>query len=336
MEKCKTILVTGATGLIGSHIIEKLLIMDNVHVIALSHNESKLDKMFGNYSNNDLFEYVVADMGNNFDFASISKDRSIDVIFHAASPISGKIVNERPVDVIRPNLIALETILEGLVTQKNKTGICGRIIIFSSATVYGISNSKHDITVNEFDTKYSESLDSANAPYSESKRMAEVIARAYARQYNVDAVIARLGWVYGATLFPPETALYEFINNALLCKDIRIKNSDSPKRDNIFIEDAVSGLFTILENGEKGEAYNVSSGGEYNSFSAIDEIAEIIAKISNEVLSNKIKVIYESPKNQTRKPGVILDNSKLKSLGWKLRNGLYDGIKNTMIKQAAY
>jgi nucleoside-diphosphate-sugar epimerase len=274
-------------------------------------------------------------MGIGFDLDSISQGRPVDVVFHAASPISGKTINERPVDVIRPNLTALGSLLDGLVNQQRKTGITGRIIIFSSTTVYGI-NSQSDITVSEPDTQFSDGLDSAGAAYSESKRMSEVMARAYAKQYGVDAVIARFGWVYGATCYPPETALFEFINNALQCEDIRFKSSGQSRRDNIYIDDAVSGLFTVLEKGKAGEAYNISSGGQLGNFAAIDEIAEIIAEVSSKELSNKIKVIYESPQTQSRKPGIMLDTGKLESLGWKPSVGLYDGLRSTILRQREY
>jgi len=334
MNRKKSVLVTGATGLIGSHIVDELMKTDNAHVIALSHNKSKLEKVFGKYIGSDLFEYVDKDMGNHFDLASISQKYPIDVILHAASPISGKIVNTRPVDVIRPNLIALESLFEGLAAQKSKTGVNGRIVIFSSATVYGVSPQR-DINVSEPDTQSSDSLDSAGAAYSESKRMAEVMARAYVKQYGADAVIARFGWVYGAASYPPETALFEFINNAIRREDIRFKSSGQPKRDNIYIDDAVSGLFTVAEKGAAGEAYNISSGGELGNFAAIDEIAEIIAETSGKELSNKISVIYESPAaGQPRKPGVLMKNDKLKALGWELKTSLADGIRAVLLEQS--
>jgi len=335
MKNKKVFLVTGATGLLGSNIIEKLLYMDNVFIIALSHNKLKLKKMFDKYDDASLI-YVEKDMRFPFDLHSILFNHPVDAVFHAAGPMSYKMINESPVDVINPNLIALTSILEGLVTQKHDLGISGRVVIFSSVTVYNGSNKGNDIIVNESDTNCSNGLDETYAVYSESKRMSEIIAKAYAKQYSIDIVIARLSTVYGATLFPPETAFFEFINNALLCKDIYIKNADLPKRDNIYIDDAVKGLFTILEKGKTGEAYNISSGGRFDNFSSIDEIAEIIAKITNEVFKKEIKVIYESPKSQFRKPGIILDNRKLESIGWKLSIGLYDGLKNTILKQAKY
>ena len=333
MGKTKTFLVTGATGLIGSHIIEKLLDTENARIIALSLTESKLKKMFGKYEGGGKLECIAKDMGIGFDLDSISPDSPVDVVFHAASPISRQMFREQPVNVIRPNLIAMESILEGLVKQQRETGINGRLVVFSSIAVYGM-NSECDITISEPDTQYTEGLNGVNIAYSESKRMVEVMSQAYAKQYNVDVVIARLSAVYGATPYPPDIPIYEFINNAFQNEDIRLKSSGLPKRDNIYIDDTVSAIFAILEKGKTAEAYNV--GGNLENFVPYDEIAEIIAEVSSKELSNKIKVIYESPRTQSRKPGIMLDTGKLESLGWKPSVGLYDGLRSTILRQREY
>ncbi|GHV93953.1 nucleotide sugar dehydratase [Spirochaetia bacterium] len=320
----KTILVTGATGLIGSSLVYALMKMGEINVIALSRNEQKLKRAFSPLIDKSGFAYITQDISEPIQIST-----QIDVIFHAASPIAGKTIVEKPIDVIKPNLMATQNLLELLRQQKAKTGINGRIVIFSSATVYG-NNTSLDIKVTENDTCIADSLESSSAPYSESKRMAEVLARAYIKQYGVDAVIARPSYVYGNTLFPPETAIYEFIEKAVAGEDIVLRNSGASKRDNIFIDDVVSGLFTILLKGETGQAYNISTAGELESFAAIDEIAGLIADITNEKMKSSIHVVYQMSKTDTRKPGVMLDNNKLKSLGWKPLVGLKDGL-NIMI-----
>jgi nucleoside-diphosphate-sugar epimerase len=163
--------------------------------------------------------------------------------------------------------------------------------------------------------------------------MLEVLSKAYVKQYGVNAVIARLGHVYGSTPFPPDTAIYEFINNALSGQNIQLNFSNLPRRDNIYVDDAVSGLFTILESGKAGEAYNISSGGELGNFASVDEIAETIASVSNEEFDNKIKVIYKDENDLPRKPGIMLNTNKLRLLGWKLGNSLADGFRDTLLKQ---
>ena len=179
--------------------------------------------------------------------------------------------------------------------------------------------------VTENDTNYAISLDAPTACYSESKRMAEVIAKSYVKQYNIDAVIARFSTVYGPTKNIPNTAFYEFIKKSILGQDIIINNSTIPRRDNIFINDAIEGLMSVTQYGRIGESYNISSNGELGNFAAIDEIAQVavtVANIGSKVKHNEMKV--------TKRGGLKLDNNKLKELGWRCKTSLEKGIKITL------
>ena len=208
-KQTTTILVTGATGLIGCALVKELLTQPHAHVVALSRTASKLHQLFRPYADMGTFTCVPMDLSNPFDFSSIlekSNHSHFDSVFHAASPISGTTIQQSPLDIIKPNLIATQCLLDGLIKQHSETGIKGRILIFSSATVYGqhkcanisaagatthvrasattnastVANPNSsatrmtcdkDIIVQETDTMCAESLDSIFAPYSESKRM---------------------------------------------------------------------------------------------------------------------------------------------------------------------
>jgi nucleoside-diphosphate-sugar epimerase len=74
----------------------------------------------------------------------------------------------------------------------------------------------------------------------------------------------------------------------------------------------------------------VSSGGDNGNFAAIDEIAQIMADVAYELRSNKRSAIIYKSKPCERKAGLILNNDKLKALGWKVNNSLRDGICQTM------
>ena len=230
MFEGKTVLVTGATGLVGSHIVNEFMQMDNVHVIALSRSEEKLKKVFGKYLEDARFRIIAQNVSEKIN----SDIGPVDYLFHAASPMEGKIIANYPVDVVSPNLVGTINCLEYLREQKEVKGKSGRLILFSSVTVYG-NNTNNDICVKESDTKVADFLDAVNAPYSQSKRMSEVIARAYGKQYGIDIVIARLSTVYGDTCIVPDTAFYEFINKALKRESIIVNSSSAPRRDNIYI-----------------------------------------------------------------------------------------------------
>lgn len=325
----KTILITGATGLIGSHVVDALMRVDNVKVIAQSRNEQKLQKCFEVYRNCKNFRYVAMDISKGLP----DIDEQIDFIFHAASPMERDIIANSPVDVILPNLVGTVNCLEYLVKQEKKSGFKGRVVLFSSVTVYG-NNTLKDRIITEKDTNVTEYLEAIGAPYSQSKRMCEVIAQAYKRQYDVDFVIARLSTVYGNTTIKPKTAFFEFLKKAIDREDIELNTIGLARRDNIYIDDAVRGLLAICAKGISGESYNVSSGGKLGNFAAVDEIAEVITEQANNIYCdcNKIKVIFAGPStnNVSRRPGLILDNTKLEDLGWELQTSLANGIKKTI------
>lgn len=321
----RTVLITGATGLIGSHIVDVLMAQEDVRVIALSRSESKLKSGFSEYLNHPNFIIAAKDVAEPFDFKE-----QIDFIFHAAGPMEGKVIKNRPMDVIYPNLTGTVNCLELLRKQENETGIKGRMILFSSVTVYG-NNTNIDLTVQEKDTQITEELESGSAPYSQSKRMSEVMTYAFCRQFGVDAVIGRFSTVYGNTRFIPDTAFFEFIKKGINSENITLNSSGLPRRDNIYIDDAVNGILTIGAKGTTGEAYNISSNGELGNYASVDEIAQVIAQTANLRNSEKtVEVNFKSDITGNRKPGIKLDNTKLKDLGWTLTVSLQEGIENTM------
>ena len=191
-------------------------------------------------------------------------------------------------------------------------------------TVYG-NNSGDDITVDETDTCIAEALEADAAVYSESKRMIEVISGAYFKQYDVDSVIVRIGYVYGFAESRPNTAFYEFINKAIRGEDIVLNNSGIARRDNIYVSDVVDALILLAAKGKAGEVYNISSFGEKGNFKAIDEIAEIISSSVNAQTGKNVQVIRRQS-NDKRNPGVLVDNHKLKSLGWELKMDINEGV----------
>lgn len=316
--KNKKVLVTGATGLIGFHIVEKLLMVGTT-VIALGRNKEKLCSTFSGGHTYGLLKYVEHDISH-----PLPKEvGAVDYIFHAASPISGEIIKTRPLDVIESNLSGTINCLEYLKSQGH-----GKMVVFSSATVYSVDTPSH--IAHESETSIADCIDAPNAPYSESKRMIEVIANAYHKQYQVDVLVVRFSYVYGFSKHPAKTAFYEFINKALAGEDIVMNKSGLSRRDNIYVEDAVDGLLHLCQDGKEGEVYNISSNGDEGNYAAVDEMAGIIAQNANKLVANsRVKVTFKE-QGQNRKGGLRLSNEKIKETGWSISTSLEDGIYKTM------
>lgn len=322
----KNILVTGATGLIGSNLVEELLRSNAAQIFITGRNLSKLKDTFYESQNNQRLVSIEHDVSNPIP----ERMRNIDYVFHAAGPMERDIILNKPMNVILPNIIGIINILNFLHNQFKETGKRGRLIVFSSVTVYNNLTNK-DISVKEPDTLIADSLDSPTSCYSESKRMTEVIAKSYFKQYNVDIVIARFSTVYGYTKNIPNTAFYEFIKKSIAGKNIILNGNNFPKRDNIYIDDAIEGLLLIADKGISGESYNISSNGEKNNFSAIDEIALMINQQTSQILkTSPVKIEIKHFTN--RKAGILLDNLKLQQLGWSLKWDIESGINKTITK----
>lgn len=320
----KTILITGATGLVGTHLVKRLLTCKGCTVIALGRNIHKLESVFHGYAGSGELILMEGDVAEGIP----CHDMTIDYIFHAASPIDSETIRNKPLTVIRANVTGTLNCLEFLKTQKEEKKREGKMIVLTSSTVYGNITSM-DKCVVENDTQITDYIESPNAPYSESKRMVEVIARAYSKQHGLSVYIARLSYVYGYSKEAPNTAFYEFVNKSLSGEDIVLNRSDAPKRDNIYVDDATEGILCMVEKGIPGEAYNISSGGDKGNYAAIDEIAQEIATASNRLKKQNINIVFKE-EHRCRKPGLMLDNNKVKGLGWSVRYSLTEGIEKTL------
>ena len=320
----RRILITGATGLIGTNLINYLLHLD-VEIIAIGRSMEKLKQAFPQQSiklillEHNIEDELPKDLGN------------VDIIFHAASPTSIAFIKKYPVDTINSNINRIKNCLEFLKKQKLLNNYNGRLIVFSSIVIYG-NNGEDDISVDEYDTAITDSLMSANAPYTESKLMMEVIANAYYMQYGIEVVTARLGYVYGFSVCPADTAFNSFLKTALLGENIIIKNPGMARRDNIYVEDAVEGLITVAIKGKSGEAYNISSGNVGGGFKAADEMAVYIVEAVNSLLDDHCSHVIVENKCKNRAKGVILLSDKLKKLGWDIKYSIKDGIMCTVKK----
>lgn len=322
LYKNKSILITGATGLIGSNLTEKLMEYGDVKVTVLARNESKIKDLFAKHLNNNNFKYIIQDVTEPFKFTE-----EFDYIFHAAGAISGDVIRSFPVDIINANIEGTKNCLDYLKNQGK-----GRMIIFSSATVYGNCTGK-DIVVQEKDTTVTDSLDSPVCPYSQSKRMVETLGKSYSKQYGVDVVIARFSYVYGFTKYYPNTAFFNFIKKALSGEDIILNGTSFARRDNIYVKDAIKFLLLVAMYGESSQSYNISSMNQGGNFAAIDEIAEKIVNAANEITGKYSKVEKKEFTESSRFGGIILDNAKILNLLQSsksittLQQGIFETVK---------
>lgn len=308
--KNKCILITGATGMIGSQIVKTLICSNrikdlNIQVIALARNKKKAEEIFGNlliYSKLKMYYCDILD--------PISVNEKIDYIIHGASITSSKDFVNNPVETIKTTLEGTKNILE-LAKEKNVKGL----VYLSSLEIYGVTDSNLE-SVDEDCYGYLNILD-IRSSYSESKRMAECMCMAYSKQYLLPIKIARLTQTFGAGVnYFDDRVFAQFARSVIEQKDIILHTAGETIRSYCYLRDAIDALFYILIKGITGEAYNVAN--EETTIS-IRDMAELVKKeysgLKIKVITKKEKDLKEYGYNPTVK--IRLNTEKLKSLGWE-------------------
>lgn len=310
----KTILVTGATGMIGSCLVDLLLqynkpnVVAKINVIALSRNKDKLSKRFGNYLDSDCLTLVAHDATQ-----PLPQHLSFDFAVHAASPTDPAIMTKYPVETMTTNFVGTLNVLAAAKNCKAK-----RVLFVSSAEVYG--NIDKDIK-SETDYGYIDELN-VRACYPMSKRASETLCVSYNAGYGVESVIARLCHTYGPTMIESDNrAASSFLRNAAMKRQIVLHSDGSTVRSYIYVFDAVRALFFILTKGKVGQAYNVAP----NDTVSIKEFAELAARYGRQEI--KFQPQSEGSFKIIRQ---VLDNTKLYKLGWQEQTNIYGGIKKTI------
>ena len=316
----KNLLLTGASGLIGTVIVDVLMKKNradnlNVKIYAAGRNDKIAAERFSDYFGDKNFEFVKLDVN-----APIEKNFPVDFIIHAASNTHPLLYSTKPVETMTTNIIGTQNLLEFGRRKK-----ISRFVFVSSVEIYGKALNAEDI----FDENYCGYIDcnTLRAGYPEAKRAGEALCQAYISQHNLDVVIPRLSRIYGATMrLDDSKAMSEFIMNGVRGENIVLKSQGLPKFSYCCATDAVSGIFYCLLNGKCGEAYNVADSSEILS---LREIAEYISSLAGK------KVVFELPnelqaKGFSKAVNAIMSNDKLKNLGWSPKDDTRSGVKKTV------
>ncbi len=296
----KTILVTGATGLIGKLCVKSLLNSGyNTQVIALVRDEEKAKNIFGE---SKRLTYLVQDINQR-----INTTRRVDYIIHAASTTSSKDFVEKPVETIYTAINGSRNILE---FAKNKR--LEGMVYLSSLEIYGVNEKEN---IKERDYGYIDILNPRSS-YSESKKMVETMCISYGTEYGVPVKIARLAQTFGAGVSISDNRVFAQFAKAIINKEnIILHTKGETKRNYCYTTDAVRGIFTILTKGENNNAYNIANE---NSYCSISEMAHLL---ENEYTKVEYK-IDEVNRGYNPTVKIALNTEKLNALGWEAKVNL--------------
>lgn len=304
----KTIMITGATGLIGTQLVKTILCYNrlfdkHIHVVAVGRNIEKLHNIYAQLADRPELHMLKADVCFPF-----SATRPIQYVIHGASITDSKKFVTEPVETIHTLLNGTMNLLE-----LSKNNPVESFVYLSSLEVYGVSDSYR---IRENDYGYIDFLN-ARSSYSEGKRMGECISAAYWSEYRVPVKIARLTQTMGCGISYNDNRVFaQFARSVVEGNDIVLNTTGQTVRSYCDICDAVRALLIILLRGTNGEAYNVA-----NEETAIS-IADMAQTVCDMYPDSQIKVVFNTPDNiQTMgynpEMKISLNTEKLKGLGWQ-------------------
>lgn len=299
----KNVLVTGATGLIGSCVVDVLMNREGIdyHVYASGRNQERVKQHFADYSESPFFHFLKYDVTQPLD-----TDIDFHFIIAAASGANPVLYSTDPVGVMKGNFCGVDNLLSYGVKHGME-----KFVYVSSGDVYGEGDGR------AFTEEYSGYVNPLNlrSCYTSAKRATETLCISYAHQYGIDVSIARPCHTYGPHFTESDTRVYaQFIRNVLRGENIVMKSTGAQFRSWCYVVDCASGILHVLLKGANGDAYNIA---DEHSNITIRQLAESIAEIGGK------HVVIDLPSDVEVKGFNVVSKSvfstkKLEDLGWRI------------------
>ena len=301
-------MITGGMGFIGSHLCEQLL-MEKHDLVVLTKSFLKKHNI-ANISKKIKIEKI--DVTNFKKLGQSIQKNKPNVIIHLAGQTSHSQSFEQPLNDIDSNAKSTLFILEEIRKSKLKC----RFILGSTFIVIG---RPQKLPVDEKTPCWPTMV------YGANRLASEHFCKIYHEVYGLDTVTFRITNSFGPReqVVSTKNAVNFLIHEAFLGKTVTIFKKGKFFRDLIYISDVISGIKTIMNKGKSGELYWISSSRKIWFY----ELGKLLEKLTNA----KIKFVKEP--NYTKKVDVgnfVVNNSKLRALGWNPKINLNQGIKETL------
>lgn len=322
----KTVLISGANGMLPSYMVETLLYLNekydyHIKVVALVRNIEKAHKCFSEHANNSSLKFLIQDVAEPVKYKG-----DIHYIIHAASQAAPSYYGVDPVGTFKANTIGTINMLE-LAKEKNVEGF----LYYSTGAVYGMVPGEK-VMLQEDNQGLTNTLD-VRSCYAESKRAGENACVCYCYQYGVPAKMVRVFHTFGPKVNLNDGRVFsDFCKNILNNENIVLKSDGSAKRSFCYVADAIQAYFLVLLKGEPATAYNV--GGDEPHEISIRDLSEMLVGLYPD---KELKVILDINENdltytkmRTPQKQVLPDLSRIRSLGWDLSTSVKDSFKRTI------
>ena len=315
----KTVLVTGAAGFVGSHLVDALL-ESGAMVIGVDNFLTGREQNLAHLENEEAFTFIKADVSQPTE-EYLPQDLFIDVIFHFASPASPPKYQAAPIETYLVNSMGNHHLLQYL--QRNNPQ--GRHIFASTSEVYG-DPLEHPQTEGYWGNVNPNGVRSC---YDEAKRLGETICGVFYRDFNIDARMVRIFNTYGSRINPDDgRVIPAFIGQALQGNNVSIYGDGSQTRSFCYVSDLVAGVLALAASDTaRGETVNIGNANEQT----VTEVAEYIrSAVAKREGKEPVELEYHPlpGDDPTRRQP---DISKAKGLlGWEPQVSFEDGIAKTI------
>ncbi len=292
-----TILITGATGLIGSNLVNAIAYNSrqkglDMKLILPVRNIDVADMLFG-WTKAEIIPYILG--------TELKIEKEAEYIVHLASPTSSKFFSEKPVDTMVTNMEGIKALLEWAVKHPVK-----KFINLSTMEVYGFPKKGHKVKENELGSF--DPMNSRNS-YPIAKLACEALCNSYHSQFGVPAVTLRATQTFGPGVKYDDGRVFaQFMRCAIEKKEIVLKSDGLTERSYLYTADAVSAILVSMIKAKAGESYTVANPDTYCS---IKEMAQMMGE----------KVVFDIAKDITtlgyaETLFMDLDVRKMEGLGW--------------------
>lgn len=304
----KKVLITGASGYIGSRLCQYLADLD-YNVTALCHSKIPSDTAW----KDKMEEIIIGDLRNN-EFLNKLAFKQFQIVIHLVSLDHHQSNNGIPSDVSAVNITPVWSLLD--VLAKNNLE---KFIYFSTTQVYDLFSGG---CISESNVACTQS------PYGLTHHIGEIICDYYNRNSTVQCSVVRLSNSYGAPVFSENNCWWLVVNDlcrmAFLKKEIVLQSDGSPLRDFIHGWDVCQAVEVIIKTEAKHNIYNLSSGKTIS----IMDIALDIQKIYLKRYGSQLPLTSKPLCSDDNKIDYVVDNKLIVSLGFELKWSLERGIND--------
>ena len=313
----RTALVTGADGLIGSH-LSRALLERGAEVVVVRRDRQPLSGLEMQGIAGDVHA-VSGDVCDEGLAARTLSEYEVTDVFHLAAQTLVGIASRSPRSTFESNVRGTWILLEACRAEHVQA-----IVVASSDKAYGRSER----------LPYTEDTALAPSyPYDVSKAAADLIARSYAHTFGLPLAVTRLANVYGGGDLHRSRLIPEAIGATLHGRAPVLRSDGSPERDFLYVDDAVAAYLAIHEAvlddrpGARGQAFNASPGRAHR----VGDVVQLICRLTGGTVTPEVRGARGDGATRFEIDRQWLDSARLRAMtGWHARIELEEGLRRTI------